>query len=67
MLGTRGSLSPALAVGPLFQHFPHKIDFVSLSVRFLVDFVCSYALLFFRSNFVSFFLVSGPPEGCKCS
>ena len=66
MLFTRDWISSALLVGSVFSHFHYKIDFVWPSLLFLCDFVCLYAL-FVCTNFVSFFLVPGPPEGCKCS
>ena len=59
--------SPVLAVRPFFHLFRYKIDFVWPWLRFLCDFVCLYALLFFRANFVSFFPDPGLSEGCKCS
>ena len=67
MLPSRDPFRSVLLVRPFFHLFRYKIDFVCPCLRFLQDFVCSYALLFFRSKFVSFFLVPGPPEGCKCS
>ena len=60
-------ISPVLPVGPFFHFFRYKIGFVWSWLRFLCDFVCLYALLFFRANFVSFFPDPGLSEGCKCS
>ena len=60
-------ISSALPVGPFFHFFRYKIGFVWSWLRFLCDFVCSYALLFFRANFVTFFLDPGLSEVCKCS
>ena len=60
-------ISSVRLVGPFFHFFLYKMCFVWSWLRFLCDFVCSYALLFFRANFVSFFLDPGLSEGCKCS
>ena len=60
-------LDSVLPARPFFHLFRYKIGFVWAWLRFLCDFVCSYALLFFRANFVSFFLDPGLSEGCKCS
>ena len=56
-----------LLARPFFHLFRYKVGFVWAWLRFLCDFVCSYALLFFRVNFVSFFPDPGLSEGCKCS
>ena len=64
---SRDYISPVLIVGSFFQHILYKIDFVWPSLSLLRDFVFSYALLFFRANYVSFVPFRGLPEGCKCS
>ena len=60
-------LDSVLPARPFFHLFRYKIGFVWAWLRFLCDFVCSYALLFFRANFVNFFPDPGLSEGCKCS
>ena len=63
MLRSRNPFRSVLSVGPFFQFFQYKIGFVWSWLRFLCDFVCSYALLFFRTNFVSFFRTRASPKG----
>ena len=67
LLRSRNPFSSARSDGPYFRFFRYKIGFVWSWLRFLCDFVCLYALLFFRANFVSFFPDPGLSEGCKCS
>ena len=61
------SISSARLVGPYFHFFLYKIGFVWSWLRFLCDFVCLYALLFFPTICFNFFPDPGLSEGCKCS
>ena len=67
MRRSRDSFSSILPARPFFHLFQYKIGFVWAWLGFLCDFVYSYALLFFRATFVSFFPDPGLSEGCKCS